>query len=279
MTSRTATTRRCRSRRSARLRIDDRVVEKVAAQAVAEIDRATARHAVRAGARLGDRGHPGPNVRASRRGRGHRKRVDVGAVAGVDPRGRGPSPAPDHRPRQRDNRADRRAGRHRRPDAAHSAQRTPGAVTRCGLANRLLAVLVALALIALAVLVPVKVVWDAFGKPHWVLPWETWTRTLATNTWQPSWARAVLIGVAVVGLLLLAELKSRRPGLLPLARLTDDVQAGTTRRSLQQTLRRPPPKSTARRGRASRHAAGGSTSPPSPGSVTPAAWISRSGTG
>ncbi len=148
------------------------------------------------------------------------------------------------------------------------------------LANRLLAVLVALALIALAVLVPVEVVWAAFGKPHWVLPWETWTRTLATNTWQPSWARAVRIGVAVVGLLLLlAELKSRRPGLLPLARLTDDVQAGTTRRSLQQTLRRPPPKSTARRGRASRHAAGGSTSPPSPGSVTPAAWISRSGTG
>lgn len=105
------------------------------------------------------------------------------------------------------------------------------------LANRLLAVLVALALIALAVLVPVEALRAALGKPHWVLPWETWTRTLAANTWRTGWARAVLIGLAVVGLLLLlAELKPRRPGLLPLARLTDNVQAGTTRRSLQQVL-------------------------------------------
>ena len=104
--------------------------------------------------------------------------------------------------------------------------------------SRLLAILIALALIALAVLVPVDVVRAALHQ-RTSLPWHTWVTAVGTDTWQAPWVRAVLIGVAVVGLLLLlGELKPRRPGLLPLAPLTEDVDASTTRRSLQQALRR-----------------------------------------
>lgn len=107
------------------------------------------------------------------------------------------------------------------------------------LLNRLLATLLALAGIALAVLIPVEVVRALLGRRYWLLPWGTWTRTLHTNSWQTGWVRAALIGVAVLGVLLLAgQLKPRRPGLLPLTPRTDRVQAGTTRRSLQQALRR-----------------------------------------
>lgn len=107
------------------------------------------------------------------------------------------------------------------------------------LTNRLLATIVALAILALGILVPVEVIRAVLHQRSWVLPWRTWTQHLQTNTWQTGWVRALLIAVAVLGLLLLfAQLKPRRPGLLPLAPLTDGVAAGTTRRSLQNALRR-----------------------------------------
>ena len=103
--------------------------------------------------------------------------------------------------------------------------------------NRVLAVVVALALIALATLVPVEIARAALGRPPWLVPWEQWRSTLAATTWQDGWVRAVLIGLVVLGLLLLlAQLKPRRPTTLALQQLTADVAAGTTRRSLQQSL-------------------------------------------
>lgn len=105
--------------------------------------------------------------------------------------------------------------------------------------NRVLAVLFAVGLIALGVLVPGEVVKGALGKGHWLLPWENLTTDLTRNSWQAGPVRAVLVGVAVVGLLLLlAELKPRRPSTLPLTPLTAGVDAGTTRRSLRHALQR-----------------------------------------
>lgn len=105
--------------------------------------------------------------------------------------------------------------------------------------NRVLAVLLALAVVALGVLVPVEITRAAAGKRHWLLPWETLTTTLTGNSWQSGPVRAVLIGVAAIGLLLLLfQLTPRRLSALPLAPLTAGVEASTTRRSLRQALQR-----------------------------------------
>ncbi len=105
--------------------------------------------------------------------------------------------------------------------------------------NRVLAVLFAVALTAVGVLVPVEVVRAALGMRHWLLPWENVTADLSKNSWQAGPVRAVLIGIAVVGLLLLfAQLKPRRPSALPLSPLTAGVHASTTRRSLRPALQR-----------------------------------------
>lgn len=107
------------------------------------------------------------------------------------------------------------------------------------LVNRLLAVLAALAVIAVGVLIPVEIVRAALGTEHWLLPWESWTADLTRNSWQAGPVRAVLFTTAAVGLLLLlTQLRPRRPSVLPLAPLTPNVAASTTRRSLQQTLQR-----------------------------------------
>ena len=103
--------------------------------------------------------------------------------------------------------------------------------------NRLLSVVVALALIALAVVVPVEIARAALGRPPWLVPFESWRSTLLATTWQDGWVRAVLVGLVLLGLLLLlVQLKPRRPGTLGLQPLTENVSAGTTRRSLQQSL-------------------------------------------
>lgn len=107
------------------------------------------------------------------------------------------------------------------------------------MANRVLSVLFAFALIALGVLIPTEIIRAALGKRHWLLPWERLTSDLTKNSWQASPVRAVLIGVTVVGLLLLiAQLKPRRPNTLPLSASPPGVDASITRRSLQHTLQR-----------------------------------------
>ena len=105
--------------------------------------------------------------------------------------------------------------------------------------NRVLAVLFAFALLVLGILIPTEVIRAALSKQHWLLPWESLTSDLTRNSWQAGPIRAVLIGAAVVGLLLLVgQLKPRRPSALPLSASTPDVHASTTRRSLQHTLQR-----------------------------------------
>lgn len=105
--------------------------------------------------------------------------------------------------------------------------------------DRIAAVLLALGLLVLGVLVPVEIVHTAvFGRSgHLILPWQTLTRYFTGHDWSTSPVLTISGITAGVGLvLLLAELKRRRPGLLTLS--TDDpaLTAGTTRRSLQRAL-------------------------------------------
>lgn len=107
------------------------------------------------------------------------------------------------------------------------------------IANRILAVLFAFALLLSGVLVPIEIVRGALHKRHWLLPWEPLTTTLRHDSWASGPARSTFLALAVVGLVLLAaQLKPRRPRVLPLRPITPEVTAGTIRRSLQQTLRR-----------------------------------------
>jgi len=105
------------------------------------------------------------------------------------------------------------------------------------LTNRVLAVMVALALLVLSVLVLVEIVWILAlgGTQPVVLPYPPVTDYLAELTWNSAPARAILIGLVIVGLLLIAaEFRRSKPGLLTLASSSAPVTAGVERRTLQK---------------------------------------------
>ncbi len=105
------------------------------------------------------------------------------------------------------------------------------------LTNRVLAVMVALALLVLSVLVLVEIVWILAlgGTQPVVLPYPPVTDYLAELTWNSAPARAILIGLVIVGLLLItAAFRRSKPGLLTLASSNGPVTAGVDRRTLQR---------------------------------------------
>lgn len=105
------------------------------------------------------------------------------------------------------------------------------------LTNRFLAVLVALALLVLGVLVVVEIGWVlALGRTQeLVLPYPAVTDYLADLSWTSAIARAILIGLVIVGLLLIAaELRRSKPALLTLSSSGGPVTTGVDRRTLQK---------------------------------------------
>lgn len=102
---------------------------------------------------------------------------------------------------------------------------------------RVLAVLLAAALLALGIVVTVEIVLAAFGQPAWVLPYSTVATTLREQTWDSVLARAVAAGLCALGLLLLLPaLRRGTPTELPLTPLTDGVDTHIARRGLQRTV-------------------------------------------
>jgi hypothetical protein len=104
--------------------------------------------------------------------------------------------------------------------------------------NRVLAVLLALALLVLGVLVAVEVAHSALGRPgHLVLPYEPLARFGRERSWGSAPVLAITAGTLVLGLLLLvAQLVPRRPGLLTVATGDPAVVAGIARRPLSRAL-------------------------------------------
>lgn len=104
--------------------------------------------------------------------------------------------------------------------------------------DRLVSLLLALALVAFGVLVVVEVVHTAFGLDgHVLLPWESLARYGRSHSFGHNHVRLMSAAVAAVGLLLLvAELRPRTPAALTLATGEETVTAGMTRRSLRQAL-------------------------------------------
>ena len=107
--------------------------------------------------------------------------------------------------------------------------------------DRVLAVLLALALGIVGVLLVIDVVAAAFGHSgaRAPIPYERPDRWLHGHTWTATPVIIGLIVVAAIGLLLLVtELRPRTPGLLSLHSDVDGVSVGAPRRSLARAMGR-----------------------------------------
>ena len=105
------------------------------------------------------------------------------------------------------------------------------------IANRVIAAVLALGLLAGGLLVAVEIVVAGFDRRPWVLPHDDWYESARTRMWEDAPPRWIFIGLAVTGLLLLLlQFAHRRPTALPLAPGT--VPADLGRRSLERSLAR-----------------------------------------
>lgn len=100
--------------------------------------------------------------------------------------------------------------------------------------NRLLGLLMALAVIVAGVLVIIEVVAAQVGQDWVFVNWPQWERRLRSTSWSD--ARGVfIIAIVVALLLLLLELLRRAPSMLPVSN-GESVQIGVRRRFLEREL-------------------------------------------
>lgn len=104
--------------------------------------------------------------------------------------------------------------------------------------DRIAAVLLALVGFAAGVLLVVEIVFRATGgKGHLLVPYEPVASFFRDNAWSSTVIILIAIALVVVGLVLLvAELKPRRPSLLVLESADPDVTAALSRRSIARVL-------------------------------------------
>lgn len=105
--------------------------------------------------------------------------------------------------------------------------------------DRVVSVILGVALLGLGALITAEVIWSSGldRSGHLVLPYEPSSRYLHQHIWSSTAIRAITAAVAAVGLiLLLLELKRRRPGTLTMAGSTAGVVSGISRRSVGRSL-------------------------------------------
>ncbi len=102
--------------------------------------------------------------------------------------------------------------------------------------NRLIAILLGIALTAALVLVAVEIVLARLDRSE-VTPWHRWYRTIRATTWNASGTRVAFGILAGVGLILLFfQLWRRRPVVLALDDRPDLAPATVRRRHLERAL-------------------------------------------
>lgn len=105
------------------------------------------------------------------------------------------------------------------------------------IANRVVAAVLALGLLAGGLLVAVEIVVAGFDRRPWVLPHDRWYNSARTRLWEDAPPRWIFIGLVVAGLLLLfLQFARRRPTTLPMT--PGGVPADLGRRSLERSLAR-----------------------------------------
>lgn len=101
--------------------------------------------------------------------------------------------------------------------------------------NRVLAAVLALALLVGGLIVAVEIVVAGFDRRPWVLPHDGWYRSARLRAWDSAPPRWIFIGLIAAGLLLLfLQLARRRPPALALT--PGAVPADVRRRSLERSL-------------------------------------------
>src|SRR3954447_24560018 len=115
--------------------------------------------------------------------------------------------------------------------------------------NRVLATLLALALLLGGVVAVVEIVLAALDRPSWLVPHEDWSSWLTEQTLSSGIVCALLVGTVVLGLLLLtAALRRGKPGALRLPGRTDGVRVSASRRGLERSLATAPRRADRLRG-------------------------------
>ena len=103
------------------------------------------------------------------------------------------------------------------------------------IANRVLAAVLALALLVGGLIVAVEIVVAGFDRQPWVLPHDDWYRSARLRTWDSAPPRWIFIGLIAAGLILLfIQVARRRPTTLALT--PGAVPADIGRRSLERSL-------------------------------------------
>lgn len=103
--------------------------------------------------------------------------------------------------------------------------------------TRVVAALLALALLLGSLLAVLEIVAAALDRAPALVPYPEWTSWLRTQSWNDWIVNAVLGGLVVVGLLLLLlALRRGKPASLPLRSRTDDVHMTASRRSVEKSL-------------------------------------------
>ncbi|HUR22383.1 MAG TPA: DUF6286 domain-containing protein [Acidimicrobiales bacterium] len=104
-------------------------------------------------------------------------------------------------------------------------------------ANRVLAAVLALALLVGGLVVAVEIVVAGFDRRPWVLPHDDWYRSARLRSWDSAPPRWIFIGLITAGLVLLfIQLARRRPAVLALT--PGAVPTDVGRRSLERSLAR-----------------------------------------
>jgi len=104
--------------------------------------------------------------------------------------------------------------------------------------NRVLATLLALALLLGGLLAATEIVLAQLDQPYWLVPHPQWSAWLREQTFSAGLVRAVLAGVTILGLLLLvAALRRGKPHTLALPSAAEGVQVSASRRGIERTLR------------------------------------------
>lgn len=102
-------------------------------------------------------------------------------------------------------------------------------------ANRVLAAVLGLVLLAGGLLVAVEIVVAGFDRRPWVLPHDRWYTSARMRSWESAPPRWILIALVAAGLaLLVSQLARRRPSSLALT--PGGVPADVGRRSLERAL-------------------------------------------
>lgn len=104
--------------------------------------------------------------------------------------------------------------------------------------DRIVAGVIALALLVGGVLIAIEIALQAAGREDpWVLPWDTWYREGTETPWSDPAVRAISVGLVVAALLLLAlQIARRRPAALPVRPHRDVVDVDLDRRGLERWL-------------------------------------------